>query len=120
MTYDLKATTPSPYRAFASCAEAEGLIYVYKTGEKLSRLTNTTLWGLFQTKAAVRDAFDRAQAAAEHEIGIKITLEKRVITQMADVFVRSDKQKVPEPKWTKSSRFETCRTHQKNDPFFSY
>lgn len=120
VTYDFKVGASSQYKEFVECAEIEGLIYVYDLGDELARLTNTTLWGVFSDKKAAKAAFERAQTAAETKLGRKITLEKRVITQMADVFVRSDKKKRPDARWIKSTKFETCRAHQKNDSFFAY
>lgn len=121
VTYDFKKSGASNQWAdFIKCAEPEGLIYVYDVGDELARLTNTTLWGLFENKQAVKAAFERAQAAAEKKLGRAITLEKRVITKMTDVFVRSDEKKKPDQRWMKSTKFETCRAHQKNDPFFAY
>ena len=75
-------------KPFVECAEIEGLVYVYDLGDELARLTNTTIWGAFPDKKAAKAAFERAQTAAEKNLGRKIVLEKRVITQMADVFVR--------------------------------
>lgn len=120
VTYDFKVGAPSQYKEFVECAEIEGLIYVYDLGKELARLTNTTIWGVFADKKAAKAAFERAQAAAEKNLGRKIVLEKRVITQMADVFVRSDTTKLRDARWTKPTKFETCRAHQKNDPFFAY
>ncbi|QQM29630.1 hypothetical protein JET14_15135 [Martelella lutilitoris] len=120
VTYDFKDSASKQWEEFVKCAELEGFIYVYNVGEELARLTNTTLWGEFENKTAAKAAFERAQAAAGKKIGRTITLEKRVITKMADVFVRSDKKKKPDSRWTKSTSFETCRAHQKNDPFFAY
>lgn len=120
VTYDFKDGAPKQWEEFIKCAETEGLIYVYDLGKELARLTNTTLWGEFENKQAAKDAFERAQSAAGNNIGRAITLEKRVITKISDVFVRSDKKKIPEARWKKSTKFETCRAHQKHDPFFAY
>jgi len=119
ITYDFKVTVTSQYRTFSLCAEPQGLLYVYKADD-LFRLPNTTIWGEFVSKEAARTAFDNAQAAAEKKLGVKMTLEKRVVTRMSDFFVRSDKRKAPERQWTKASDLETCRAHQLNDPFFTY
>jgi hypothetical protein len=120
VTYDFKVGAPSQYKEFVECAEIEGLVYVYDLGDELARLSNTTIWGVFPDKKAAKAAFERAQTSAEKNLGRKIVLEKRVITQMADVFVRSDIKKPRDARWTKSTKFETCRAHQKNDPFFAY
>lgn len=119
MSYDLKETSPKPHKEFILAAEKQGLLYVYQADD-LFRLPNTTIWGAFDGKEGVRDAFERAQTAAEKKLGIKIVLEKRLITKLADFFIRSDKRKVPENKWTGATHLETCRKHQLNDPFFAY
>lgn len=120
VTYDFKVGASSQYKEFVECAEVEGLLYVFHGTSKLFRLTNTTLWGVFSTTDAAKAAFDRALAAADKKVGRKIALEKRFITPVSGWSITSDKNKAPESKWTKSTEFETCRAHQKNDPFFVY
>lgn len=119
VTYDLEDDSPSPYGEFLVAAKAEGLLYVYKAGAELNRLPNTTLWGNFADKDAVRAAFERALLAAKRKLGYEIVLQKRVITAIRDAYFRSDVRKAPERRWTGSSDFETCRLHQENDPFFN-
>ncbi|MEN5083077.1 hypothetical protein ABE438_11380 [Bosea sp. TWI1241] len=120
VTYDFKVGASSQYKEFVECAEAEGLLYFFHGTEQLHRLTNTTLWGVFVSTEEAKKAFDRAKAAAEGKVGRKIVLEKRVITLLSGWSILSDTKKAPETKWTKSTKFETCRAHQKNDPFFAY
>lgn len=118
ITYDLKNTNPSPYTTFLEECEKEDLLYIYEVSGELIRLPNSTIWGIFSNRKAARTAFDQALAAAEKRLGRKITLEKRAIVGIAGASFLSDKQKSPEPKWTKSTSFETCRAHQLSDPFF--
>lgn len=120
VSYDFKVGASSQYKDFVECAEIEGLLYVFHGSSKLFRLTNTTLWGVFSSADAAKTAFDRALAGAEKRVGRKIVLEKRFITLVSGWSIKSDKNKTPESQWTKSTEFETCRAHQKNDPFFVY
>lgn len=120
VTYDFKSNDSGQWKAFAERAEAEGLLYVFQGTSDLFRLPNTTLWGPYDKIDDVKAAFDRALSAAKKDVGKKITLEKRFISSIDDWSVRSDKKKAPESKWTKTSKFGTCREHQKNDPFFDY
>ncbi|WP_283178150.1 hypothetical protein [Gemmobacter sp. 24YEA27] len=120
VTYDFKDGASNQWAEFIKQAELAGLVYVFQGTSKLFRLTNTTVWGVFADTDAVKTAFDTALAAAEKAIGKKITLEKRFITAISSWSVRSDKEKAPDSRWTKSTKFETCRAHQKNDPFFAY
>lgn len=120
ITYDFKDGASRQWEEFVKCAEVEGLLYVFHGTSKLFRLTNTTLWGVFSDSDAATAAFDKALSVAEKAVGRKIVLEKRFITAISSWSVRSDKSKAPESRWTKSTKFETCRAHQKNDPFFAY
>jgi hypothetical protein len=121
VTYDLKKTDPAPHRVFIEEAEKQDLLYVHQVDSgKLVRLPNTTLWGSFDDAAAARAAFDKAVKAAEKRLGIKIKLERRVITPFAEGFLISDKKKSPTDKWKKATPLETCRAHQLNDPYFAY
>ncbi|MBY3094912.1 hypothetical protein HFO65_29970 [Rhizobium laguerreae] len=117
--YDLTASKP-PHAAFIAAALTEGLLYVYTVKDKLCRLPNTTLWGRFETQEAAVAAFNTAKMAAEKAIGAKITLEKRVVLAMNGATFTSDKRKAPDPKWTKGTKFATCREHQAKDPYFAY
>ena len=117
ISYDLKSSDPSPYKPVLDAAEKQGLLYVIK-GTDLHRLPNTTLWGAFATRDAANGAFDRALAAAAKAISRRIVVEKRIVAEMDDFGVRSDKRKPPETRWTGRTGFETCRLHQLNDPFF--
>jgi hypothetical protein len=119
VSYDLKETAPKPHKEFILAAEKEGLLYVFQVTD-LYRLPNTTIWGNFDSAEAVKAAFERAQTAAEKKLGIKIVLEKRLISELDDWLIRSNEKKAAEKKWTGSTKFETCRKHQLNDPFFVY
>lgn len=119
-TYDLKKGDPSPYREFVKAAEEEGLLYVYSLGDELCCLPNTTLWGEFEAKDSAREAFDRALAAASKKLGYSIVLEKRVITAMSELRIRSNVKKTPIARWVGHTDFDTCRLHQQNDPYFAY
>lgn len=118
ISYDLKDSTPSPYRPILDAFEKEGLLYVVK-GTYLHRLPNTTIWGIFPNAKAAGKAFDRAKAAAAKSIGRAIVVEKRFVAHLGGGTVLSDRRKAPEPQWTGKTDFETCRLHQVNDPFFS-
>jgi hypothetical protein len=120
VTYDFKEGASNQWAEFVKQAELVGLVYVFQGTSKLFRLANTTLWGAFADTDAVTAAFDKALTAAEKVIGRKITLEKRFITAISDWSIRSDENKAPDSRWTKTTKFETCRAHQKNDPFFAY
>lgn len=120
VTYDFKDGASNQWAEFVKQAESAGLVYVFQGTSKLFRLTNTTLWGVFEDADATTAAFDKALAAAEKAIGKKIVLEKRFVTVISSWSIRSDKNKAPDSRWTKSTKFETCRAHQKNDPFFAY
>ncbi|RWN66656.1 MAG: hypothetical protein EOR99_16010 [Mesorhizobium sp.] len=120
ITYDFKDGVSKQWEEFVDCAEAEGLLYVFHATSKLFRLTNTTLWGVFSDTDAATAAFDKALSAAEKAVGRKIVLEKRFIAAIPTWSIGSDKNKAPESRWTKSTKFETCRADQKNDPFFAY
>lgn len=118
ISYDLKSSDPSPHKPFLDAAEKEDLLYVYKAST-LNRLPNTTVWGIFADKDAARAAFDRALSAAGRKLGRAIVLEKRIITRLSDLYVRSDVSKAPVRQWLGTSDLETCRKHQLNDPDFS-
>lgn len=120
VTYDFKDGASNQWAEFVKQAEAVGLVYVFHGTSKLFRLTNTTLWGVFDNADAATAAFDKALAAAEKAIGKRIVLEKRFVTAISNWSIRSDKNKAPDSRWTKTTKFETCRAHQKNDPFFAY
>jgi len=119
VSYDLKETNPKPHKEFVLAAEKQGFLYVYKADD-LFRLPNTTIWGNFTDKDAARDAFEHAKTAAEKKLGITIVLEKRTISKFSDFYIRSDRRKAAEAKWTGTTDFETCRKHQLNDPYFAY
>ncbi|MGY3585730.1 hypothetical protein ACVIGB_005213 [Bradyrhizobium sp. USDA 4341] len=120
LTYDFDVGATDQWREFVESAEAEGLLYVFHGTSKLFRLTNTTLWGVFADSDAAVAAFDRALSAAERAVNRKIVLEKRFVCKIAIWAIRSNENKLPEPQWTRSTKFETCKAHQKNDPFFAY
>ncbi len=83
------------------------------------RLPNTTLWGPFDSSAAVKAAFDRARLSAEKRLK-KIIVEKWVITKLGSALLNSDKRKAPDAKWKKKAALETCRAHQLHDEYFAY
>lgn len=118
ISYDLKSGNPSPYRPFLDAAEKQGLLYVWEGKQYVSRLPNTTLWGIFSTTAAANAAFDAALAAASRDVGYSIKLEKRATTAMSASSILSDVRKEPDPRWTGRTSFETSRRHQLNDPLF--
>jgi hypothetical protein len=96
VTYDLKDGNPGPHRDFIMAAEAEGLLYVYKPSESVMHLPNTTLWGNFSIRDAVRDAYKRALDKAIKIVGYTIKLEKRAITQISNPYFLSDESKAPD------------------------
>ncbi|MCJ2096330.1 hypothetical protein MKK67_28075 [Methylobacterium sp. J-072] len=120
ISYDLKTGSPVPYGPFMEAAEKEGLLYVWKGAKFVSRLPNTTVWGVFTDCPTANAAFDRALVAAGKVVGYKITLEKRMTVSYEGAESSSNKRKEPVPKWTGTTAFQTSRLHQKNDPFFVY
>jgi hypothetical protein len=118
ITYDLADGSPDPHKPFLTAAAAEGLLYVWKGANYVNRLPNTTVWGVFATKEAADNAFDRALATAAKAVGHSVTMEKRCTTGMDNTSVTSDRRKKPEARWTGRTSFETSRLHQLNDPFF--
>lgn len=118
--YDLKTGSPAPYGPFIRAAEKEGLLYVWKGAAYVSRLPNTTVWGVFADCSAANVAFDRALAAASKVVGYTIKMEKRMTVQYDGANCTSDKRKVPLQQWTGTTEFQTSRLHQNNDPFFAY
>ena len=118
ITYDLKDGEPDPHKPFLTAAEKEGLLYVWKGADYVSRLPNTTVWGVFDNLAEANDAFTRALKKAGNAVGYAITLEKRATASMSPTNVMSNERKKPEAKWTGGSVFETSRLHQLNDPKF--
>lgn len=118
ITYDLKSGYPDPHKPFLTAAEKQGLLYVWRGSKYVNRLPNTTVWGVFSSKEKADEAFDRALKATEKVVGYSITMEKRCTTEMGDTVVTSDRKKTPEDKWTGSTKFETSRMHQVNDPYF--
>ncbi|WP_331285133.1 MULTISPECIES: hypothetical protein [Methylobacteriaceae] len=120
ITYDLKNGDPPPYGPFIEEAEREGLLYVWRGANQVHRLPNTTVWGRFEDIAAARSAFDKALRRTSRRLGYAINLEKRMTVQADDISVRSDVAKAPVAKWIGSSKFETARLHQLNDPDFAY
>ncbi|MGY3591500.1 hypothetical protein ACVIGB_008921 [Bradyrhizobium sp. USDA 4341] len=120
LTYDFEVSAADQWKEFVASAEAKGLLYVFLGTSKLFRLTNTTLWGVFADSDAAVAAFDRASSAAERAVNRKIVLEKRFVCSIGSWAIRSNENKLPEPPWSRSTKFETCRAHQKHDPFFGY
>lgn len=118
ITYDLKSGSPDPHKIFLTSAEREGLLYVWKGASYVSRLPNTTVWGIFSSTEEADQAFDRALSVASKKVGYPIVLEKRCTTEMESPLVMSDRRKKPETKWTGGTSFDTSRLHQLNDPFF--
>jgi hypothetical protein len=84
----------------------------------VSRLPNTTVWGVFNNLAEANTAFEKALAATTVTVSHPIKLEKRATIQASATQVLSDKRKKPEAKWTGKSSYETSDLHQINDPFF--
>lgn len=118
ITYDLKSRTPDAHKPFLTAAERQGLLYVWVGQRYVSRLPNTTVWGVFPSAEDANQAFDKALDAASAAVGYTVTLEKRCVTAMSDSSVKSDRRKEPESKWSGRTNFETSRLHQVNDPFF--
>jgi hypothetical protein len=118
--YEFAEAEPSPHRIFIEEAERNNLLYVYMgPNHRLCRLPQMTLWGPFGLVDEARDAFDEAREAAELRLDDPILVEKLVVTRlMGSVF--SALRKSPDPRWTASHEFETCRQHQLHDPFFAY
>jgi hypothetical protein len=119
ITYDLQSGSPDPHKPFLTAACSEGLLYVWQGVTYVNRLPNTTVWGVFQSADAADQAFTRAVARAGVAISRVVVVEKRATTQISDdgnVF--SDHRKIPDPRWVRSTRFETSLLHQINDPFF--
>lgn len=117
ISYDLKSEG-SPHKEFLTQAETEGLLYVWKGQSYVNRLPNTTVWGVFDSRAEAIKAFDRALTKTATKLGHSVTMEKRATTAFEDGSVASDRRKTPISKWTGSTQFETSRLHQLNDPFF--
>jgi hypothetical protein len=121
ITYDLQ-DAPSgksdPHKPFLTAAQKEGLLYVWKGKNYVSRLPNTTVWGTFANIEAADAAFQRALTAASKQVGYGIVREKKATASMERANVMSDVRKVPEAKWTGKTWFETSRLHQLNDPLF--
>jgi len=118
VTYDLADGSPDPHKPFLTAAETEGLLYVWQGQSYVSRLPDTTVWGVFRTTSDAIAAFDRAIEKAERKVGYSIKLEKRCTVKVDDTTVKSDRRKKPEARWTGASSFETSRLHQLNDPYF--
>ncbi len=118
ITYDVEDSDPDPHKPLLVAAEKEGLLYVWKGENYVSRLPNTTLWGIFENIDGANEAFENAVKRAEKVIGIKIVVEKRATVEMATANVLSNVRKKPDPKWTRKTPFETSRLHQINDPLF--
>ena len=101
-----------------TAAERAGLLYVTAGASFVSRLPNTTVWGVFTSAQAANDAFDRALDVTSRQVGYKVVLEKRCTITKAGLLIKSDRRKRPELTWTGDTAFETSRLHQRNDPFF--
>lgn len=119
ISYDIAGGKPDAHKPFLTAAEKDGLLYVWKGAAYVSRLPNTTLWGVFDSVTAANEAFDRALKKVGDDLGYTVKLEKRVTTELVAGYVNSDVRKKPEARWTGKTRFETSRLHQVNDPFFN-
>jgi len=117
-TYDIESTRPDPHKPFLDAAAEEGLLYLRVVGPNVCRLPNTTVWGIFQTRALAAAAFERAVKAAAKTTGKPVNVEKRLSFSLQDSGYISDVKKLPEPDWTGSNDFETARLHQLFDDFF--
>ena len=87
ITYDLASRTPDAHKPFLTAAEKQGLLYIWKGAEYVSRLPNTTIWGVFASSDAAIKAFDLALSTASKAVGYNIALEKRCVTLFQDASV---------------------------------
>jgi hypothetical protein len=120
ISYDINAA----HKKFLTECEVGGLLYVIDGYTQdntmyLYRLPNTTVWGEFSNKDAAQSAFNAAHQRTNSASLQTVVVEKRMISDFNEYSVGSDRCKRPEAKWTGISPFQTCRLHQRNDPFFS-
>lgn len=118
ISYDLNTERGSPHKEFLAQAETEGLLYVWRGASYVSRLPNTTIWGVFDNRTNALAAFERTRVKTEKKVGYKVVVEKRATTEFTDCDVASDVRKKPLAKWTGVTTFDTSRLHQVNDPDF--
>lgn len=92
VTYDLRVTDPDPHGEFLDQAVARGWA-VFKWGpqsQKWLRLPNTTLVGEFSSRDAAKDAFDQARAATQSVLGVRVTVEKYILSTYGNALFSSD------------------------------
>ncbi len=94
-TYDLKKTSPDPYRVFIKQAEAWGWssTILERSGSK-EPLPNTTLVGTF---ASLRDAvyfLEQARVAAANEISGQVYVQACYVSEVVgDAFIKPNEAK---------------------------
>ncbi|MER9644735.1 hypothetical protein [Mesorhizobium sp. M0239] len=94
-TYDLMKTNPEPYSEFLEQATKLGWRLWVTDGKDWYRLPNTTLEGTFATRDAAVAALKAAGVATAKAIGIKVTIEKWIVTSSEEATFNSD---VKQPK----------------------